>query len=170
MNDIRKMRRTDHMVQKWWTAVSEAARTFEARWSMLSLQRINPDLASALQAERDAFDQATLVGSSEDIESLGASVCRGFATALHAMELAGAADTAYLLGADPVTGFRLAIGMSKGSALRVLERCGPEYRFYTPDELAAIPGARIVGGDRQVDFITSVKKLFPAAELTRRTK
>jgi hypothetical protein len=83
---------------------------------MLSLQRVDPELALALQQERDAFDQATIVGSCNAVENLGASVCRGFAAATKAMETAGAPDTAYLLGADPVTGFKLAIGMSKGSA------------------------------------------------------
>ena len=103
---------------------------------MLSLQRVDPELALALQQERDAFDQATIVGSCDEVENFGASVCRGFAAATKVMETAGASDTAYLLGADPVTGFKLAIGMSNGSARRVREIYGSGYTFYTPDELA----------------------------------
>lgn len=170
MNEIQNIRRTDLTVLRWWKEVSEAAQKFEARWMMLSLQRINPELAIALQEERDAFDQATIVGSSEDVENLGASVCRGFMAATKAMESAGAPDTAYLLGSDPITGFKLAVGMSKGSARRVREIRGPEYTFYTPDELAALLGAGIADGDRRVDFMTSVKKLYPGAELIRKRK
>lgn len=170
MNDIQNIRRTNRAVQKWWLEVSDAARAFEARWMMLSLQRVDPELALALQQERDAFDQATIVGSCNEVENLGASVCRGFAAATKAMETAGAPDTAYLLGADPVTGFKLAIGMSKGSARRVRDIHGSGYTFCTPDELAAIIGAKIADGDRQADFVTSVKNLCPGAELVRRSK
>ena len=141
------------------------------RWMMLSLQRVDPGLALALQQERDAFDQATIVGRCNGVENLvGASVCRGFAAATKAMETAGTPDTAYLLGSDPVTGFKLAIGMSKGSARRVRQIHGPDHTFYTPDELAAIVGARIADGDRQADFVTSVKNLCPGAELVQRSK
>ncbi len=170
MNEIQNIRRTDRTVQKWWKEVSDAAQAFEARWMMLSLQRVDPELAVALQEERDAFDQATIVGSSDEVENLGASVCRGFAAATKAMESAGSPDTAYLLGSDPATAFKLAIGISKGSAQRVREIHGPDYTFHTPDELAAILGARIAEGDRQADFMTSVKNLYPGAESIRRSK
>ena len=170
MNEIQTIRRTDRTVQKWWKEVSDAAQAFEARWMMLSLQRVDPKLAIALQEERDAFDQATIVGNSDEVENLGASVCRGFAAAINVMEAEGKPDTAYLLGADSVTGFKLAIGMSKGSARRVRENHGPDYTFHTPDELAAILGARIADGDTQADFIVSVKALYPGAELVRWSK
>jgi hypothetical protein len=170
MNEIQNIRRTDRTVQHWWKEVSDAAQAFEARWMMLSLQRVDPELAMALQEERDAFDQATIVGSSNEVENLGASVCRGLAAATKAMESAGAAETAYMLGADPATGFKLAIGMNKGSAGRVRQMHGEDYTFHTPDELAAILGTRIADGDRQVDFMVSVKTLFPGAELVQRSK
>jgi hypothetical protein len=58
-------------VQKWWKEISDAAQAFEARWMMLSLQRVDTELALALQQERDAFDHATIVGSCDEVENLG---------------------------------------------------------------------------------------------------
>jgi hypothetical protein len=170
MTNIENIRRTDRTVQKWWKEVSDAAQTFEARWMTISLQRVNPELADALQEQRDIFDQMTITGSSDDVEVHGAATCRGFAAATRAMEAAEIGDTAYWLGSDPVTGFKLAVGPHKGSARRVREIHGPDYIFHSPDELAAILGERIADGDRTAGFLTSVKQLYADAEMVRHGK
>lgn len=155
--------RLDGTVRHWRGEVSKAAATFEARWTDLSLRRVDSGLAQRLFEQRGLFDEACVVGSADDVETQGAAMCRGYAAAVRAMELAAVADDAYLLGADPTTGLKVAIGLSKASVGRVTELHGQDVVWVSPDEVAAL-----MSSVEAFRFAHAVKQRFPGAEMIRR--
>jgi hypothetical protein len=120
MTTIHDIRRQDAALRKWVPAVTEAAVAFERRWTLAALGRIDRDLYCRLLNQRGLFDKAALTGTPREIEAHGAALCRGWAMAVHALEIAGVADNAYMLGQCPRTGFQVAIGDQKAAAERVL--------------------------------------------------
>lgn len=147
----------------WLAEVSRSAMAFEGRWTTLALTRVDPALSKRLREQRGLFDQSLLLGSASEIETQGAAMCRGYAAAVRAMEAAGAPDDAYMLGSDPQTGMRVAIGQQKAAVDRVREIHGEGVVWVTPDEIA-----KLMGGVEAFKFVGAVKKFFPGAEVLDR--
>jgi hypothetical protein len=99
-----------------------------------------------------------VTGSAEEIEGHGAAMCRGYRKAVQVLERAGTLDDAYLLGQDPRSGFRVAIGEQKAAAGRVRELA--TVVWITPDEVATI-----LANLEAFRPITAIKRLFPGAEI-----
>lgn len=156
----RREQSDEAIVRHWIGEVSAAAASFERRWTWLALKRVNPDLAKRFQEQRDLFDAALVIGAASEIELHGAATCRGYAALVSTMEKAVEPDDAYMLGQDPKSGFRIAVGHQKAAADRVAEVHGDAVVWITPDEVAALMAG--IEGFKQ---IASIKKLFPGAEI-----
>jgi len=153
------IKRDDAAMRKWFAEVSAAAKVFESRWTWLTLCRHDAPLAQRLREQRDLFDAAMVTGTSNEIETQGAAMCRGYAAACGALERVEAPDDAYQIGRDPATGVGVAIGVQRAAADRVLEVYGPGVIWITPDEVATM----IAASADAVHFVTAVKRLFPGA-------
>ena len=77
------------------------------------------NLATALFEQRALFNQECVTGQPADIALHGESLCRGYQVCARAMEEAGADDDAYLLGSDPVSGLKVAIGYQRAAAAHI---------------------------------------------------
>jgi hypothetical protein len=146
----------------WMRAVSEVASLFEARWTLAALKRADADIYRRLCEQRALFDKALITGSAADIERHGAAMCRGYALGVMALERAGEADNAYLLGQDPGSGLRVAVGEQKAAAARVREVHGNTVVWMTPDEVATM-----LATTEAFKPIAAIKRLFPGAEVLR---
>jgi hypothetical protein len=156
---INDVRRTDKTVQRWFGEVSAAAQAFEARWTRLSLARVDAELAQRLMEQRKLFDQACVTGTPDEVEEHGAAMCRGYAAAMAAMEQAEQADSAYMIGIDTTSGLKVAIGQQRAAAARVVELHGSSTVWVTPDEVAAMIALAPFNG------IKDIKQVFPGAEI-----
>lgn len=156
----RRQQNDDANVRHWLAEVSSAAAAFERRWTWLALKRVDPDLARRFAEQRDLFDAALVTGEPNDIELHGAATCRGYAALVTAMERAREPDDAYMVGQDPKSGFKVAVGQQKAAAQRVAELHGSSVVWITPDEVAALMAG--IEGFKQ---IASIKRLFPGAEI-----
>jgi len=150
-------------MRKWFAEVAIAATAFEARWTWLALCRVDATLAQRLREQRDLFDAAMATGTGDKVEEQGAAMCRGYQAACGALERAGVPDDAYVLGSDPVTGQRVAIGAQKAAAARVKQVYGDAVPWMSTDEVAALVG--LASADAMA-FVNEVKKLFPGAVVT----
>src|SRR3974390_3510977 len=92
------------------------------------------------------------------MEQQGAAVVRGYAEAAQALQDAGEADDAYMIGEDPRTGFRVIIGQQRAAARRELN--GKAVIWITPGEVAAV-----LANLEAFKPIAAVKTLFPGAEI-----
>lgn len=156
-------RDTTSEITRWTSVVSDAALTFQRRWTDLALRRIDSGLARLLHEQIAMFDDACMRGTTEDVARQGAATCRGYAAAVRAMEAAKAPDDAYQLGTDPQTGFKVAIGHHKGIRERVQELHGEELVCVTPDEVAVM-----MASVEAMKGISAIKKMFPGAEMVRK--
>lgn len=156
------IRQEDDAMRKWFALVSAAAAAFEARWTWPTLGRIDGALAIRLREQRDLFDRAMLTGTVAEIETHGGAMCRGYAAACGALERAEAPDDAYMLGSDPATGQRVAIGTQKAAVTRLKELYGDAVVFMTPDEVAML----ISASADAAHFIGAVKRLWPGSVVT----
>lgn len=150
----------EQAMRRWHLEVSSAASIFERRWTRHALKRVDGVLAQRLQEQRDLFDKALVTGTASEIEAHGAAMCRGYAVATKTMETSGEPDDSYVLGADPRTGFRVAIGNQKAAAERVAEIEGQPVVWISADEVAAM-----MAGLEGFKQLAAVKKLFPGAEV-----
>lgn len=150
-------------VRHWLAEVSSAALPFESRWTWLSLRRVDDDLGRRLFEQRGLFDQACIAGTSQEVEAHGSAMCRGYAAAVRALEQAGAEDDAYMLGSDPTTGLKVAVGSQKAALNRVREIHGQDVVWITPDEVAAL-----MASIEAFKFVGAVKQFFPGAEVIKR--
>lgn len=155
--------RGEAAVRHWLGQVSAAAALFESRWTQLALRRVSPSVAQALFEQRGLFDEATFSGSSDEIETHGAAMCRGYAAAVRALEQASEPDDAYQLGQDPVSGLKVAVGTQRAAVDRVRTIHGADVIWITPDEVAAM-----LASVEAFKFVGAVKQLFPGAEVVRR--
>jgi hypothetical protein len=155
----RLLKQDDMELRQWFDMVSSAAAAFEARWTRATLKRVDPSLAERLSEQRDLFDAAMVKGTYTEIAKQGAAMCRGYAAACGALERAEAPDDAYMLGTDPETGMTVAVGLQKASADHVAEV--HHAIWITPDEVAMLLASA------PFSAMTSVKRLFPGAELTK---
>jgi len=143
--------------------VSSAACAFESRWTLAALRRVDGDLARRLFEQRGLFDQACVTGTAEEVDLQGAALCRGYAAAVQTLSQAQAPDDAYMLGADPVSGLKVAIGDQKAAAARVREIHGERVVWVTPDECASL-----LASVEAFKFVGAVKQFFPGAEIVDR--
>lgn len=150
-------------VRHWLGEVSAAAIPLESRWTMLALRRVDEGLARRLHEQRGLFDQAVFSGSSDEIETHGSAMCRGYAAAVRALSSAEEPDDAYQLGSDPETGCRVAIGSQKAAVARVREIHGEDVIWITPDEVACL-----LSSVEKFKFVGAVKQMFPGAEVIQR--
>ena len=124
MTTVLDIQREGAAIRKWVPAVTEAAVAFERRWTLMALKRIDPDIYRRLLDQRSLFEKAAVTGTPKEIEEHGAAMCRSYAMAIRVLEAAAVPDDAYMLGQDPRTGLRVAIGEQKAAAGRVCELHG----------------------------------------------
>lgn len=147
----------------WFSRVTAAATAFEQRWTMLTLQRVNADLAFRLRKQQQQLMLARTAGSSDEVAEQAQALCRGYAVVIAAMEAANVADDAYQIGRCPVTGLVVAIGEQAASGNRVRQVHGEDAIHLTPDEVASL-FASIEG----LKSITAIKQQFPGSEVVGR--
>ena len=152
--------REDRIIRRWLAEVSTAALGFERRWTDTALKRVDADVARRLREQRDLFDKACAIGTTEEVEQHGAAMCRGYAYAVKMLEAAAEPDDAYMLGQDPISGFRIAIGHQRAAGDRVSEQFGQSVMWITPDEIAAV-----LSGLEGFKAIAAIKRMMPGAEL-----
>ena len=140
--------------------VSEAAAPFESRWTLRSLRRIDPELHDRLLDQQSLYHQALVTGDAAEVEEQSAAMCRGWAAVTRTMEAAGLEDDAYLLGHDPKTGTKVAIGENRHAIERVRALHGQPVVWLTPDEVATL-----FAGIEGFKTIAAVKQHFPGAEI-----
>jgi hypothetical protein len=155
-----RLSQDEQAMRRWHSEVSSAASHFERRWTRHALKRVDGVLAQRLQEQRELFDKALLAGTADEIDAHGAAMCRGYVVATKAMETSGEADDAYLLGQDPKTGFRVAVGHQKSAADRVTELEGSPVVWVSVDEVAAM-----IAGLEGFKQLAMVKQLFPGAQV-----
>ena len=54
-------------VEEAMRRISEAAASFEGRWTMRALARVDADLATALQDQIDLFNEALITSAMDDV-------------------------------------------------------------------------------------------------------
>jgi hypothetical protein len=160
MTTVTAMRQEHAAIRTWVPNVSTAAIPFESRWTLAALKRVDPDVHRRLREQRALFDQALVAGTADEIERHGAAMCRGYAKAVQVLETAGEEDDAYMLGQDPRSGFRIAIGQQKPAAQRVRQLHGEVVTWITPDEVAAV-----LANLEAFKPILAIKRRFPGAEI-----
>ncbi|MCA1452165.1 hypothetical protein I6F35_02910 [Bradyrhizobium sp. BRP22] len=148
--------RIDNALRVWPPRVTAAALAFEARWTRNALRRVAPDLADRLDLQTRLYQEAVEDGTAEQIETHGGGMCRGYAMCAAAMQTAGAADDAYLIGSDG--GVTVAIGDARAAVDRVKEKFGGDVVFITPDEVAALLA--------KLPAVIDVKRVFSGAEIS----
>ena len=156
-------RRNHDAIAYWLAQVSRAATTYERRWTWGALRRVDPALAEAMADQKRLFDQATITGTAGDVETQGAATVRGWNACVQAMEAANAEDDSFVIGQDPRTGFRVAIGYQRAGAERVAELHGRSVCWVSPDEVAGI-----MAGIEGFKVIDAIKRHFPGAEVIDR--
>lgn len=151
------------VLRHWLGEVSSAAALLESRWTGLALRRVDPELARRLHEQRGLFDEACFAGAASEIEEQGSAMCRGYAAAVRALTQADAPDDAYMLGSDPVSGCKVAVGLQKAALARVRSVHGEDVIWITPDEVAAL-----MASVEAFKFVGAVKQFFPGAEVIKR--
>jgi hypothetical protein len=155
---------TTPLVLNMQRQASDAAMLLESRWTFATLRRRNPDIARRLHEQRNLFVEACVRGSAREIKEHGEALCRGYALAARVLEEAGEHDDAYMLGIDPVTGAKVAIGQQRDVIPRVRQLHGQDVIWLTPDEVARI----VCGIESFKVAIVAVKRTFPGAEIVHR--
>jgi hypothetical protein len=143
--------------------VTRVASAFEARWTMLALKRVDSELYGALKEQQALYYEATVHGTSDDIEAQGRALARGYAAAVHAMQQADYPDDAYLVGRH--NGMVVVISNQKATQSKLVELASTGERavLMSPDEVAVLMGSM-----RGLTAIGAIKQLFPGAEVIDR--
>lgn len=144
----------------WMRTVSEAALSFEGRWTMKTLRRINPGLHEAMSEQLALWGEACVCGTVKDVAEHGGATVRGYQALTKAMLASGEADDAYVVGFDARTGLYVAIGEQKACGARVREVHGERAIFLSPDEVAGLVAS--------VNGLAMLKQIFPGAEIIDR--
>ena len=145
-------------------AVTKAASAFEARWTMLSLKRVDEELHDALAEQRELYYQAMINGASDDQDIQGKALVRGYAEAVHAMESANMPDDSYLTG--EYEGLMVVVSGQKVVFDRWEERNHiGRIIIISPDEIAYLFST--IKGLEQIE---DIKRMFPGAEIIERIK
>ena len=155
--------RLSQAVRDQLVATSSARGAFEARWTMRRLQSVDPTLQGRLVEQIDIFERALFDGDLDAVTAQGEATCRGWKAATRAMEAARQEDDAYLIGCDPRTGSRVAIGEAAQGAERVRQVHGDQVVWLTPDEVATLFSAT-----EGMKSIVAIKQIMPGAEVVDR--
>ena len=150
----RSARRLDELDAR----ITTCALAFESRWSLGALARAEPGFHRRLMEAREGERRARESGDEDEMIRWGEVLCRGYRKCADVLAVLGQPEDAYLIGRDPQTGMKIAIG-GKPSAQRVAE-LHPGTPHYTPDEIATM-----LSNLRGVNAISTVKALFPGAEI-----
>jgi hypothetical protein len=134
----RQDRKFDQTLSELCREITEAALSYERRWTNSALQRVEPEIARKLDSQRARWAKASVTGDEDEILLQGRALCRGYRKAVEVMEAANEPEDSFVLGRDPRTGFTVAIGHQKAAADRVVELHGDSVVFVSPDEVAAI--------------------------------
>jgi hypothetical protein len=90
------MNRTiDLVMRKWAPLVTEAALGFERRWTRRAIKFVNPKLEKQFEAQIARFDTAMTSGTSTEIETEGARLCRAYGLVAAELAAANVVDDAY---------------------------------------------------------------------------
>ena len=134
-----------------------AAASFEWRWLMSSLARIDPELHGNLLEQRSFWQQALVTGDDQEALEQGEAMIRGWQAAVARMLQAEAPDDAYVLG--QCGGTIVAIGLGECGYSRVRELGGQRVVWLTPDEVAQLyAGLQMIG---------KVQELWPDAKVVQ---
>lgn len=144
----------------WMSKVSEAAMSFESRWTMRALRRVSADMHEAMTDQLALYHEALVTGQKREVDEHAAATIRGYVAVTGVMQAAGEPDDAYVLGFDARTGTRIAIGDQKACIARVREVHGAKVVWITADECAAL-FAQVEG----FKTISAIKNLFPGTEI-----
>lgn len=160
----RAMTRTiDLVMRKWAPLVSEAALAFERRWTLRALRQHNPKLADQFEAQIGRFDTAMNSGTSMEVETEGARLCRAYGLIASELAKANVPDDAYLIGRHSTgkTDFLMvAISATPEARDRARELYGEGVLWFSPDEVATV-----IALDLRAKKVADIKRAFPGAEI-----
>jgi hypothetical protein len=95
------VRKIESTMGIWVKKVAVAKAEFERRWSVLSLDSVDPSLAQRLREQQSLFDAACVTGSFGEIEDHGAAMVRGWAVCAEALaEDRSGHSRGFLFGGD----------------------------------------------------------------------
>lgn len=154
-------RTIDIVMRKWAPLVTEAALGFEARWTRRALRFHNPKLADAFEAQLDRYERAMDEGTSTEIDTEGARLCRAYAMIAAELQAAKVPDDAYMVGRDAKTGLEIIIAATPAAGEHARAQGGHRFaKWFSPDEIATI-----IALDARAMKIAEVKAAFPGAEI-----
>jgi hypothetical protein len=135
-------------------AVAAAAVAYEARWSYAALRRVDAELLSRFDEQKALYWDAVASGDEAAVAEQSGGMVRAYQAITRAME--AQPDDAYVVGQDPRTGLKIAIGSRVAPATRL-----PDGVVYlTADEVAMLLA-------EQAGFtsIAKIKMLFPGSSI-----
>lgn len=135
--------------------LSVAQASFETRWSMHALRRVDAELHDRLVEQCQLWHEAQIVGDEVEMERQGEALCRGWVWAIERMEREGEPDDAYMLGQHG--SFLVAIGERK--AAHGVVRDGRQAVWLTPDAVAKMAAG--------LQTLATLREFWPDAELIR---
>ena len=94
------VRKIENAMGLWVKKVAVAKAEFERRWSVLSLDSVDPSLAQRLREQQSLFDTACVTGSLGEIEDQGAAMVRGWAVCAEVLAEDRNGHSSFLLGGD----------------------------------------------------------------------
>ena len=147
----------ERKLHKLASDITSAATAYEARWTLAALHRVDPDIHGRLRRQIDLWLEASRHGDEDEIVTQGEALVRGYRRAVEIMVGAGAADDAYILGADEASGLRVAIGDQVAAADRVAA-LHPGTIWLSTDEVAGLLNS--LDG---FAAIAAMKRAWPAA-------
>lgn len=134
----------------WLNRVAQASRSFDSRWTMRALRRVDAKLADRFETAISDWHETCLTGDDAEIAEIGGGIVRGYQAITQRMEEAGADHDAYFKGTCLRTGTVVIISDNKAC-----EDIGAIHM--TPDEVASL-----VGG---MEVLKHVKAVMPGAEV-----
>lgn len=137
--------------------VSDAAKPYESRWTLRALLGVDKELYHMFREQQQLWNAALVTGDAADIAEQTAAMCRGWQAITQRMDAADIPDDAYLMGFDPSTGTRVAIGDQVAARDRVRELHGEKVIWLTPAECAVLLA--------RTQELAAIKGLFPGAEI-----
>jgi hypothetical protein len=146
---------TETIDVKCLNIVRDAEEAFLSRWRLSSLQRVDAELYSLLEEQRQLFENALFGPNEQETETQAQATVRGWKAANQAMIAISQPDDAWLIGTDPSTGIVVAIGERGKAAHKIKD--GQRLVYVTPDEVA-----KLVAG---VGLLADLKQVFPGAEV-----
>jgi hypothetical protein len=135
--------------------LSVAQASYEGRWSLRALLRVDAELYARLIEQRQFWHEARITGDEAEIGRQGEAMCRGWLVAVERMEGANEPEDAYALGQHG--GVTVAIGAKASAEVRAMH--DQRIVWLTPDQVAQM----WVG----LQNLATVKELWPDVEVVR---